>query len=67
VIVEVPDYDGRKEVIEYYLDKVRHSPAISLDRLASDMIGYTPVKIKARHQRGCDPRPLRGPRFRDLR
>jgi cell division protease FtsH len=46
VIVEVPDYDGRKEVIEYYLDKVRHSPSISLDRLASDMIGYTPVKIK---------------------
>ncbi len=46
VVVEVPDHDGRKEVIEYYLDKVRHSPAISIDRLASDMIGYTPVKIK---------------------
>jgi cell division protease FtsH len=46
LVVEVPDYDGRKEVIEYYLDKVRHSPTISIDRLAGDMIGYTPVKIK---------------------
>lgn len=46
VVVDTPDQDGRKEVIEYYLAKVRHSPLISLDRVAADMIGYTPVKIK---------------------
>jgi cell division protease FtsH len=46
VVVDVPDYEGRKEVIAYYLNKVRHSPSISIDRLAGDMIGYTPVKVK---------------------
>jgi cell division protease FtsH len=46
LVVDVPDFEGRKEVIEYYLNKVRHSPSISIDRLSSDMIGYSPVKIK---------------------
>ena len=45
IIVDAPDYDGRKEIIQYYLDKVKHEP-MPIDRMASDTIDYTPVKIK---------------------
>jgi ATP-dependent metalloprotease FtsH len=44
--VDAPDFDGRKEVIDYYLAKVAHDPKLDTDRLASEMIGYTPVEIK---------------------
>jgi cell division protease FtsH len=46
ITIDAPDFDGRKEVIEYYLDKVKHSPSLSLDRIANDTISYTPVAIK---------------------
>ncbi|GHO43939.1 AAA family ATPase [Ktedonospora formicarum] len=36
----------RGEVIEYYLNKVRHDPAISLPALVQRMFEYTPVAIK---------------------
>jgi cell division protease FtsH len=45
IAVEPPDADGRREVIEYYLSKVKHEP-MPLDRMVSDTIGYTPVAIK---------------------
>jgi len=44
--IDSPDFDGRKEVIQYYLDKVTHDPDLSVDRLSHDTIGYTPVAIK---------------------
>ena len=43
--VDLPDADGRREVIEYYLAKVKHDP-MPIDRMISDTIGYTPVAIK---------------------
>lgn len=43
--VDLPDAEGRREVIEYYLAKVKHDP-MPLDRMVSDTIGYTPVAIK---------------------
>src|SRR6266540_2458689 len=46
ITIDSPDFDGRKEVIEYYLGKVTHDPDISVDRLALETIGYTPVAIK---------------------
>lgn len=46
ITVDLPDFDGRKEVTDYYLSKVKHDPQISLDRVASDTIYYTPVAIK---------------------
>lgn len=46
ILVSLPDYEGRKEVLKYYLDKVKHDPEINLDRLASDSIGYSPAEIK---------------------
>ncbi|MEI7768547.1 MAG: AAA family ATPase [Chloroflexales bacterium] len=45
IAVEAPDADGRREVIEYYLGKVKHEP-MPLNRMVSDTIGYTPVAIK---------------------
>jgi ATP-dependent Zn protease len=43
--VEQPDADGRREIIEYYLDKVNHEN-IPVDRLVAETIGYTPVAIR---------------------
>ncbi|HWQ12481.1 MAG TPA: AAA family ATPase [Roseiflexaceae bacterium] len=45
ITVDLPDPDGRKEIIEYYLAKVKHEP-MPLDRMVSDTIGYSPVAIK---------------------
>jgi cell division protease FtsH len=33
-------------VLEYYLNKVQHDPAIDLERMVNDTQGYTPVAIK---------------------
>jgi cell division protease FtsH len=45
IAVDLPDADGRKEIIEYYLGKVKHEP-MPIDRMISDTITYTPVAIK---------------------
>lgn len=45
ITVDKPDTDGRREIIEYYLNKVKHEP-MPMDRMISDTIGYTPVAIK---------------------
>ncbi|MCL5957761.1 MAG: AAA family ATPase [Chloroflexi bacterium] len=45
IVVDLPDFDGRKEIIQYYLDKVKHGE-MPLDKLAYDTIGYSPVTIK---------------------
>lgn len=46
VLIDLPDFDGRKDIIQYYLDKVRRVPDMPLDKMAYDTIGYTPVAIK---------------------
>ncbi len=43
--IDLPDFDGRKEIIEYYLSKVAHEE-LNLDKLAYDTIGYSPVAVK---------------------
>jgi cell division protease FtsH len=43
--VGLPDKDGRKDVIKYYLDKVKHEP-IDLDKFAQATIHYSPARIK---------------------
>jgi cell division protease FtsH len=45
IVVDYPDFDGRKEIIEYYLAKVRHED-FDMDRFANDTISYSPVAIK---------------------
>ena len=46
ITIDPPDFDGRKDVIQYYMDKVRHDPDIDIDRIAADTVSYTPVSIK---------------------
>ena len=46
IAIDAPDFDGRKEVLEYYLDKVAHDPGLSIDRLAQETIRYTPASLK---------------------
>jgi cell division protease FtsH len=49
--VERPSYEGRLEVLEYYLAKVKVAPGLPLERIATEMItpegqGYSPVEVK---------------------
>ena len=43
--VGLPNYDGRADISQYYLAKVRHEP-IDMKRLARMTIGYSPAQIK---------------------
>ena len=45
IAVDLPDADGRREILDYYLVKVTHQE-MDMDRLVFDTIGYTPVAIK---------------------
>lgn len=50
IVVDAPDFDGRKDVVAYYLSKVAHDPALDapamLERLSADLVGATPAVIK---------------------
>ncbi len=46
VNVAPPTDKYRPEVIEYYLNKVKHDAAISINALSSRLVNYTPVAIK---------------------
>ncbi len=43
--VGLPDKEGRKDIAEYYLDKVRHEE-IDLEKLSKATVGYSPARIK---------------------
>jgi cell division protease FtsH len=43
--VGLPDKEGRKDIAEYYLDKVRHEN-VDLEKLAKATVGYSPARIK---------------------
>ena len=45
IIVEAPDSEGRRDVLTYYLSKIKTEP-MPIDRMVSDTINYTPVAIK---------------------
>ena len=59
--VDSPDYDGRIDVFQYYLEKVKKDSTITPERAALDTIGYSPAQIKhivneavvIAHQRGA--------------
>jgi cell division protease FtsH len=46
ISVHAPSAGGRKEVIQYYLDKVKHDAVIDVDEMVSDSIHFTPAAIK---------------------
>ena len=43
--VGLPDGAGRKDIIEYYLAKVKHEP-IDTEKLARMTVGYSPARLK---------------------
>ncbi|GMK37836.1 ATPase [Paenibacillus sp. CCS19] len=59
--VDSPDYDGRVDVFNYYLKKVKTDPTFTSEKAALDTIGYSPAQIKhivnetvvIAHQRGA--------------
>ncbi|MFF2482307.1 AAA family ATPase [Paenibacillus sp. NPDC058071] len=59
--VDAPDYDGRVDVFDYYLRKVKSEPDLTPEKAALDTIGYNPAQIKhivneavvIAHQRGA--------------
>ncbi|MCM2532978.1 hypothetical protein NDK43_11990 [Neobacillus pocheonensis] len=59
--VDSPDYDGRVDVFQYYLKKVKLDPSLTPEKAALDTIGYSPAQIKhivnesvvIAHQRGA--------------
>jgi cell division protease FtsH len=59
--VDSPDYDGRIDVFQYYLQKVKRDETLTPERAALDTIGYSPAQIKhivnesvvIAHQRGA--------------
>lgn len=46
IVVDAPSAEGRREIIEYYLNKVKHDPNIPIDYMVYDTIGYTPAAIR---------------------
>lgn len=46
IVVDAPNAEGRREIIEYYLSKVKHDPNIPIDYMVYDTIGYTPAAIR---------------------
>ncbi|MFD0699065.1 AAA family ATPase [Paenibacillus sp. GCM10027628] len=59
--VDAPDYDGRVDVFQYYLKKVKLDTTLTAEKAALDTIGYSPAQIKhivnesvvIAHQRGA--------------
>ena len=43
--VGAPSYDGRREVFEYYLSKVKHVD-LPIDQMVAETVNYTPAQIK---------------------
>ena len=59
--VDTPDYDGRVDIFQYYLRKVKRDTTLTPEEAALDTIGYSPAQIKhivnesvvIAHQRGA--------------
>lgn len=59
--VDVPDYDGRVDIFQYYLKKVKLDASLTAEKAGLDSIGYSPAQIKhivneavvIAHQRGA--------------
>jgi ATP-dependent Zn protease len=46
IVVDRPSAEGRREILEYYLAKVKHVPDLPVEYMVYDTIGYTPVAIR---------------------
>jgi cell division protease FtsH len=46
IVVHEPDADGRRDIVQHYLDLKAHDPEIPLELMVTDSIGWTPIMIK---------------------
>jgi cell division protease FtsH len=46
LIVYPPDGEGRKDIIQHYLNQKAHDDTTDVDMMAQDSIGWTPIHIK---------------------
>jgi cell division protease FtsH len=46
LIVFTPDGEGRKDIIQHYLNKKAHDETCDIDMMAQDSIGWTPIHIR---------------------
>jgi cell division protease FtsH len=45
IVVDKPDRSGRREIIKYYLNKIRHDDTVDIEAIVSDTAWATPAKI----------------------
>ena len=45
VVVNRPDRSGRREIVRYYLSKIRHDESVDVEALVSDTAWATPARI----------------------
>jgi cell division protease FtsH len=45
IVVDKPDRSGRREIIKYYLSKIRHDETVDIEAIVSDTAWATPAKI----------------------
>ena len=64
--VGAPSYDGRREIFDYYLSKVKHVD-LPIDQMVAETVNYTPAADQAHRQRGGRARGLERPRRDRLR
>jgi ABC-type dipeptide/oligopeptide/nickel transport system permease subunit/AAA+ superfamily predicted ATPase len=44
--IDIPNYEGRIDLFQYFLEKVKHDETYTPERAALDTIGYSPTQIK---------------------
>lgn len=45
IIVDVPDKTGRREIVQYYLDKIQHDETVDVEAIVADTNKATPARI----------------------
>jgi len=45
IVVDKPDRSGRREIIRYYLSKIKHDESVDIEAMVSDTAWATPAKI----------------------
>lgn len=45
IVVDKPDRSGRREIIKYYLSKIKHDDTVDVEAIVSDTAWATPAKI----------------------
>jgi len=46
VVIEAPNLEGVKDILSYYLEKVKHDETVTVEKCSLDCIGQQPAKIE---------------------